>query len=57
MVRGVGWDEMILLLFGDVAFLGFGWMFLASVAMHGRDTPPAPLERGVFGWCFLLGNE
>ena len=28
MVRGAGCDEMFLLLFGDVAFLGFGWMFL-----------------------------
>ena len=25
-VRGVGCDEMILLLFGEVAFLGFGWL-------------------------------
>ena len=25
--------------------------------MRGRDTPPAPLERGDFGCCFLLGNE
>ena len=22
--------------------------------MRGRDTPPAPLERGDFGCCFLL---
>ena len=56
MVRGVGWDEMILLLFGDVAFLGFGWMFLASVAMHGRHTPPTPLERGDLRYCFLFDN-
>ena len=26
MVRGAGWGEMILLLFGEVAFLGFGWL-------------------------------
>ena len=49
MVRGAVWVEMFLLLFGDVAFLGFGWMFLASVAMLGRDTPPAPLKRGLRG--------
>ena len=27
-VRGVGWDEMIFLLFGDVAFVGFWWLLL-----------------------------
>ena len=25
--------------------------------MHGRHTPPSPLERGVLGCCFLVGNE
>ena len=25
-----------------------------QVAMHGRDTPPAPLERGGLGAAFLL---
>ena len=34
-MRCAGWDEIVLLLFGDVAFVGFGWMFLASVAMLG----------------------
>lgn len=24
--------------------------------MLGRHTPPAPLERGGLGWCFLVGN-
>ena len=57
MVRGAGWDEIVFLLFGDVAFLGFGWMFLASVAMLGRDTPPAPLKRGGWDVVFLFGNE
>ena len=28
MVRGAGWDEMIFLLFGDVAFVGFWWLLL-----------------------------
>ena len=27
------------------------------VSVRGRDTPPAPLERGGFGWCFFVGNE
>ena len=27
MVRGAGWDEMILLLFFEVLFVGFGWLF------------------------------
>ena len=25
--RGAGWDEVILLLFGGVVFLVFGWLF------------------------------
>ena len=25
--------------------------------MLGRNTPPAPLERGVLRCCFLFGNE
>ena len=28
MVRGVVWVEIILLLFFEEVFLGFGWMFL-----------------------------
>ena len=27
-VRCAAWDEMILLLFGEEVFLGFGWLFL-----------------------------
>ena len=56
-VRCAGWDEIVFLLFGDVAFVGFGWLFLIWVAVHGRDTPPAPLERGVLRCLFLFGNE
>ena len=26
--RGAGWDEIVLLLFGDVAFVGFWWLLL-----------------------------
>ena len=54
MERSAGWDEMILLLFGDVAFLGFGWLFLIWVAMHMRHTPPAPLKRGGWDAAFFL---
>ena len=53
-VRGAGWDEVFLLLFGEVVFLGFGWLLLISVAVCGRHTPPSPLKRGGFGACFLL---
>ena len=53
MERGAGWDEIVFLLFGDVAFVGFGWMFLASVAMLGRDTP-LPLSRGEVGMLFFF---
>ena len=28
MVRGEVWDEVFLLLFFEVRFVGFGWMFL-----------------------------
>ena len=56
MVRCAAWDEVILLLFGGVVFLGL-WVdvFDFFVAVHGRHTPPAPLERGGSGACFLLG--
>ena len=27
-----------------------------QVAMHGRDTPPTPLQRGGLGCLFLFGN-
>ena len=53
MVRCAGWDEIVFLLFGDVAFVGFGWLFLIWVAVLGRDTPPAPLERGGLECCFF----
>ena len=35
-------------------FVGFGWLFWFEVAVLGRDTPPAPLERGGSGAVFLL---
>ncbi len=55
MVRCAGWEEMIFLLFGDVVFLRL-WVdvFDFFVAVHGRHTPPAPLERGGRGAAFCL---
>ena len=47
---------MFLLLFFEVRFVGFGCLFWFEVAMLGRDTPPAPLERGVLRYCFLFDN-
>ena len=37
---------MILLLFGEEVFLGFGRLLWVLVAVRGRHTPPAPLKRG-----------
>ena len=50
------WVEVFLLLFGEAVFLGFGWLFWFEVAMHGRHTPPTPLERGDLRYCFLFDN-
>ena len=55
MVRGaVG---MFLLLFFEVRFVGFGCLFLVWEAMRRRDTPPAPLERGILdaAFCLIIG--
>ena len=51
MVRGaVG---MFLLLFFEVRFVGFGWMFLVWEAMRRRDTPLGPSREGEF---WMLGS-
>ena len=42
----MGWDEMF--------FVGFVWLFLIWEAVRGRDTPPAPLERGGCDAVFYL---
>ena len=42
--------------FFEVRFVGFGWMFWFEVAVLERNTPPAPLERGVLRYCFLFDN-
>ena len=49
MVRGAGWDEMIFLLFGDVAFVGFGWMFLVLGGYAQTSHAPCPSREGRFG--------
>ena len=48
---------MILLLFGEVVFLGLGWLLLISVAVRERHTPPGPSQEGRFGCGVLVGNE
>ena len=55
MVRGAVWVEMFLLLFGDVAFLGFGWLLLilGSCARTSHTSSPS-LGRGGSGAVFLL---
>ena len=47
-VRGAGWDEIVFLLFGDVAFLGFGWLlwFLGGCARASHT--PSPSQEGRF---------
>ena len=58
MGRGAVWVEMFLLLFGEVVFLGFGWMFLVFRWLCLGVTHPRPLfGTGRFGWLFLVGNE
>ena len=57
MVRGAVWGEMFLLLFGDVAFLGFGWLLLILGSCARASHTPAPLERGGSECLFLIGNE
>ena len=43
------WDVRVRLRsFFEEVFVGFVWLLLILVAMRGRDTPLAPLERG--GW-------
>ena len=50
MVRGAGCDEMIF----EVVSVDFGWLLLILVAVRGRHTPPAPLERGGLNTAFLF---
>ena len=56
-VRSAVGVEIIWLLFGGVVFLSFRWMFLISGSCAQTSHTPAPLKRGDFGCCFLLGNE
>ena len=58
MVRGAGCDEMILLLFGEVVFLGFGWMFLILGGCARASHTPSPSEVHPKSWTgnTLSGN-
>ena len=55
MVRGAVWGEMFLLLFGDVAFLGFEWPLLFFGGCARTSHTPSPSREGRF-WvaCFFL---
>ena len=48
MVKGAGWVEMFLLLFGDVAFLGFGWLLLILGSCAQTSHTPGPSQEGRF---------
>ncbi len=42
MVRGAVWGEMFLLLFGEVAFLGFGWLLWVLGGSARASHTPCP---------------
>ena len=55
-VKGAAWVEGILLLFGEVVFLGFGWLLLILGSYAQASHPPAPLWDGeVWMQLFYLG--
>ena len=56
-MRHADWDEMILLLFGEVMFLGFGWLLLILGGCARTSHTPCPSREGRFGCLFLVGNE
>ena len=51
------WDGMLLLLFGEVAFVGFGWLLLIIGGYAHTSHTPVPSREGRFGCCFFIGNE
>ena len=53
-MKGAARVEMILLLFGDVVFLGFGWMLWFSGSCAQTSHTPTPLKRGDLDVCFFL---
>ena len=57
MVRCAGWDELILLLFGEEVFLGFGWLLLILGSCARMSHTPGPSLEGRFAYCFFFGNE
>ena len=48
-VKGSAGAEMILLLFGDVVFLGFGWLLLILGSYAQTSHTPDPSREGRFG--------
>ena len=48
MVRCAGWDELILLLFGEEVFLGFGWLLLILGSCARMSHTPGPSLEGRF---------
>ena len=52
-VRCAGWDEIVFLLFGDVAFVGFWWLLLIFRWLCTGVTHPRPLSRGE-NWIVLF---
>ena len=49
MERGAGWVEMFLPLFGDVVFLGFGWLLGVLGGCAWTSHTPGPSREGRFG--------
>ena len=52
MERGAGWVEMFLPLFGDVVFLGFGWLLGVLGGCAWTSHTPGPSREGRFGMLF-----
>ena len=57
-VRCAGWDEIV---FSAVWRCGVCWLLVVAfdfqVAVHRRDTPPTPLQRGGWDVVFLFDGE
>ena len=53
MVRCAVWDKMILLLFGEEVFLGFGWLLLILGGCAQASHTPCPSREGRF---WMLGS-
>jgi len=49
MVRDADWDEIVLLLFGDVAFVGFWWLLWFLRGFAWASHTPCPSREGRIG--------